>query len=134
MGWDITEVDGEVAKNIIHQLNQGRYYSQPHMNRMWKRIDFGDQSVLIDYGKLKSYLESNERNIRSYLKYERYDFLWLATKYLTKSLSEEELVRLELLTINFRISTLRHLNQRGVGEDLSNSIIHCSKDFGEELR
>lgn len=124
MGYDIVESGSEVAKNIIHQLNLGVLYPQSQMNKMWKRIDFGDGSVLINFDILKEYLSHNERSIRSYSKYERYDFMWYIAKYLSEGLTEKELVRLELLSVNFRLSTLDHLNQRGVGEDLSNSISH----------
>jgi hypothetical protein len=113
MSLDCTDPDdGRVSKNIVHQLTRP-YAFQPTLNRIWKRVDFGERSVRIDYDKLSKYLAGNE-DLRTTLKIGRFEFLELACKYLTGSLSEKETGRLEQLALDYRLSTLSHLNTRGV--------------------
>jgi hypothetical protein len=107
--------DGRISKNIVHQLAIPHIH-QPELNRIWKRVDFGDRSIKFDYPKLFRYLADNEAALRSILKTGRFEFLELACKYLAPegTIGERELGMLEQLTLDYRMSTLSHLNTRGV--------------------
>jgi len=114
---DCTDPDnGRVSQNIIHQFPFGASFSQPKLNRLWKRIDFGDKSVVINYDRLLSYLDRNEVDIRENLRVGRFDMVKLACKYLMygEQMDPRELGELTVLVRDYRISTLSHLNTRGV--------------------
>ncbi len=116
MSWDCTDPDdGRVSKNIVHQLARSHAY-QPRLNRIWKRVDFGERSIKLDYDKLSQYLANNEQELRFTLKTNRFEFLRLACRYLDPrfSMGERDIGRLEQLTLEYRISTLSHLNTMGV--------------------
>jgi hypothetical protein len=116
MSMDCTDPDdGRISKNIVHQLAKPHVY-QPRLNRIWKRVDFGERSARFDYDKLSKYLADNQEDLRMALKAGRFEFLQLASMYLdpTHIISERDLGRLEQLTLEYRISTLSHLNTRGV--------------------
>jgi hypothetical protein len=116
MTMDCTDPDdGRISKNIVHQLALPHIY-QSELNRIWKRVDFGDRSIKFDYPKFFRYLADNEEALRGILKVGRFEFLKLACKYLSpeETISEKELGMLEQLTLDYRMSTLSHLNTRGV--------------------
>ena len=108
--------DGRISKNVVHQLARPLYTYQPDLNRIWKRVDFGDMSIQIDYEKLERYLEDNKEALRATLSMGRPEFIELAHRYLSPvhKINERDLGRLEQLTIDYRMSTLAHLNTRGV--------------------
>jgi hypothetical protein len=108
--------DGRISKNIVHQLARPIYTYEPRLNRIWKRVDFGDRSIQIDYDKLMKYFTDNESKLRSTLTTGRYELMVLACQYLSPSvrISERNIGRLEQFTLNYRLSTLAHLNTRGV--------------------
>ena len=108
--------DGRISKNIVHQLARPLYVYQPDLNRIWKRVDFGDRSIQIDYQKLGRYLTDNKENLRANLTMGRPEFIELAYRYLspTHKIGERDLGRLEQLTLDYRMSTLAHLNTVGV--------------------
>jgi hypothetical protein len=112
--------DGRVSQNIIHQYPYGANVSNPKLNRLWKRIDFGDRSIRIDYDKLRQYLEEHREDIRSNLAIGRYDLIVLACQFLSdrSKITSQELGRLEVLMREYRCSTLSHLNTRGVGSSV----------------
>jgi hypothetical protein len=60
----------------------GASASQPILNRLWKRIDFGPKSIRLDYERLLNYLLKNEKDIKETLKVGRYDMIMAACKYL----------------------------------------------------
>lgn len=116
MTMDCTDAeDGRISKNIVHQLARPYAY-QPDLNRIWKRVDFGERSIKFDYSKFSRYISDNEEGLRTMLKPGRFEFLELACKYLDpdRVISERELGRLEQFTLDYRMSTLSHLNTRGV--------------------
>ncbi|MFC1915346.1 hypothetical protein ACFLW4_01430 [Chloroflexota bacterium] len=108
--------DGRISKNIVHQLARPLYVYQPDLNRIWKRVDFGDRSIQIDYDKLAKYLTDNSENLRASLSTGRPEFIELTYRYLSPihKISERDLGKLEQLTLDYRMSTLSHLNARGV--------------------
>lgn len=116
---DCTDADdGRMAKNIIHQLGEPTSVSESRINRLWKRIDFGASSISIDYGKLQKFLKENKKDLEDALKPQRYKFLRLAAKYLSNGgkIPPREKGKLEMLVLDYRLSTLSHLNKRGIGD------------------
>lgn len=119
IGDDCTDaMDGRISKNIIHQLGEPIIITEPKINRLWKRIDFGTSSINIDYKQLEKFLTDNRQDLEAALKPKRYDFLVLATKYLMNNgeIPPRDKGKLEILTLDYRLSTLSHLNQRGIGD------------------
>ncbi len=108
--------NGNVSQNIIHQFPRGANALNPRLNRLWKRIDFGQRSIRINFSKLMDYLVENEQDIRSHLAIGRYDLLVLICRYLTEGSKMDplDLGKLEILVREYRYSTLSHLNTRGV--------------------
>ena len=110
--------NGSLSQNIVHQLHLGANASRPILNRLWKRIDFGPRSIKLDYDRLLDYLRKNELDIRETLRFGRYDMMVLGCKYLVKqhSMDLKERERLNMLLLDYRLSTLAFINARGVGE------------------
>ena len=121
---DCTNPDnGTISQNIVHQLHLGANASQPILNRLWKRIDFGPRSIRLDYERLLEHLQQNEQDIRETLRVGRYDMM-VACRYLLNrgEIDPRELERLEMLVMDCRLSTLAYLNARGVGDGSTREI------------
>jgi hypothetical protein len=122
---DCTNPDnGALSQNIVHQLHLGASAARPILNRLWKRIDFGPRSIRLDYEKLLDYLQKHETDIRETLRVGRYDMMVLASKYLLSggTMNQKEHGRLDMLVLDYRLSTLSFLNARGVGEGSTREI------------
>lgn len=122
---DCTNPDnGTLSQNIVHQLHLGANASWPVLNRLWKRIDFGPRSIKLDYETLLAYFEKHETDIRETLRVGRYDMMVLACKYLLTggSVNPKERERLNILVLDYRLSTLAFLNARGVGDGSTREI------------
>ncbi|WP_455285608.1 hypothetical protein [[Eubacterium] cellulosolvens] len=116
--------NGALSQNIVHQLHLGANASNPTLNRLWKRIDFGPRSIRLDCESLFDYLRKNEQHIRETLRVGRYDMMLLACKHLVKrgAIAPKEHERLNMLVLDYRLSTLAFLNARGVGEGSTREI------------
>jgi len=116
--------NGAISQNIVHQLHSGASASQPILNRLWKRIDFGPRSIRLDYERLLNYLRKNEQDIKETLKVGRYDMMMTACKYLLNQgkIELREREKLEMLVLDYRLSTLSYLNARGVGDGSTREI------------
>lgn len=108
--------DGRISKNIIHP------YPQPIANgteisSLWKRIDFGYESMKIDFEKLSKFLRNKREDLERVLRTERYEMILLAKEYLTKEreMKEIDIGRLDSLAGEYRRSSLRHHVSRGSG-------------------
>ena len=122
---DCTNPDnGTISQNIVHQLHLGANVSQPILNRLWKRIDFGPRSIRLDYERLLKHLQENDQDIRETLKVGRYDMMMLACRYLLNrgEIDPKERERLGMLVLDYRLSTLAYLNARGVGDESTREI------------
>jgi len=122
---DCTNPDnGTLSQNIVHQLHLGANAARPILNRLWKRIDFGPRSIRLDCEKLLDYFQKHETDIRETLRVGRYDMMVLASKYLLSdgSMNQKEHGRLDMLVLDYRLSTLAFLNARGVGEESTREI------------
>jgi len=108
--------DGRISKNIIHQypkpLADGR-----EMNSLWKRIDFGYESMKIDFDKLSQFLHDNKEDLERVLRTERYEMILLAREYLLngREMNHIDIGRLDSLVGDYRRSSLRHHISRGSG-------------------
>lgn len=126
IGKDCFDKDGIHSKNIIHQFP---YYNleNPKLNVVWKRIDFGDLSVGIDYEKLKDFLKKNKVELVNVLRNERYKMIELSVLYLERDekIEDIDIGRLEILIGDYRNKTLSHYASRGSG------IIDTRPFFGE---
>jgi len=103
--------DGRTSKNIIHQ------YPRPmadgtEMTSLWKRIDFGYESMRVDFDRLYRFLCDNKEDLQG-----RYETILLANRYLTegKEMREIDIGRLDALVGEYRWSSLRHYVSRGLG-------------------
>jgi len=116
--------NGALSQNIVHQLHMGANAARPILNRLWKRIDFGPRSIKLDYEKLLDYLGKRDEDIRETLRVGRYDMMVLACKYLIKKgfVDSKERDKLDMLVLDYRLSTLAFLNARGVGEGSTREI------------
>jgi hypothetical protein len=108
--------DGRISKNLIHQLCYQQSNSLRSLNRIWKRVDFGDRSIRINYEKLEKYIKDNKQELGAHLSAGRLEFLQLACQFLSPQhdIKERDLGKLEQMTLDYRTSTLAHLNTRGV--------------------
>ncbi|MBU0980116.1 MAG: hypothetical protein KJ709_04890, partial [Nanoarchaeota archaeon] len=117
MSIDITDPDdGRISKNIIHQFPNDYHPESGNRSSVWKRIDFGYSSLRMDYDKLRAFLNANERDMKLYLRGERYKMLMLAVEHLTKGtdqMDDVDIGRLETLVGDYRGRTLRHFTSRG---------------------
>ena len=115
--------DGRISKNIIHQ------YPKPmangaEMSSLWKRIDFGYESMRIDLEKLSQFLDDNREEVEKVLRPERYKMILLTAEYLTlgNEMSPTDVARLESLVGDYRCSSLAHHISRGLGTDESEEV------------
>ncbi|MCX8188187.1 MAG: hypothetical protein N3F64_00570 [Nitrososphaeria archaeon] len=108
--------NGRLSQNIIHQFPYGASVSRPRLNRLWKRIDFGDKSISINFDRLLSFLDKYEADMRENLRVGRFDMIKLSCKYLLLGdrMDPREFGELTMLVRDYRLSTLSHLNTRGV--------------------
>jgi hypothetical protein len=108
--------DGRISKNIIHQ------YPRPmadgtEMSSLWKRIDFGYESLKIDTERFHQFLHDKREDVERVLRPERYHLLVLASEYLATKLemTETDIGLLESHVGDYRRSSLAHHISRGFG-------------------
>ena len=87
------------------------------MSSLWKRIDFGYESMKIDFDKLSQFLHDEREDLERVLRTERYEMIILAKEYLTRrrEMEEVDIGRLDSLAGEYRRSSLRHYVSRGSG-------------------
>lgn len=122
--------DGRLSQNIVHQLYRHDSELWSKMNCLWQRIDFGPRSIRIDYDKLEQFLVNNQNDIKKILGQDRYEMMILALRYLTKkeAMDRIDIGKLEILTRNYRLSTLRHLQSRHINDSEISCEIEKSED------
>lgn len=112
---DIVDTDGYYIKNIITQEPQA-YYSEEHLTKLWKRIDFGSESLHINYHKTSDFLTNNKNKLRSVLGKHRYRMLSLIVDYLKEPSVQPEFSRfdeLKELVKEYRYATASHMGLLG---------------------
>ena len=129
MNNDITDADdGRISKNVIHSFSSD--LKQNKLSSIWKRIDFGKHSILIDYDRLWNYLQKNKSHLINVLRKERFHMIELAAAFLRNrgNMKEYEVGTLETLIGDYRRSSLVHLVSRGSG---STSVIYQNEESPE---
>ena len=91
-----------------------------HISRMWKRVGFDETKTFIDFPCLEKYLKSEKENLESHLSSGRYETMILAVKFLQNNITDTEFGRFRSLILDYRMSTLRHLNYNGFGAPPAN--------------
>lgn len=119
---DCTVVDGNASKNIIHAMSVPNYCSGvSRLNCLWQRIDFGSRSIIVDYAQLARFIANARKDLIAAfgsVGQDRYDMLRLSVEMLSEGrLSDFDKGRFEVLTRNFRLSTLRDHAASFIGED-----------------
>ncbi len=112
LSYDTTDPDdARVSQNLVHQYPDT--LERNEMCSLWKRIDFGFRSILINYDRLLGFVRDHRARLMETLRYERYEMLRLAVAYLCQRscgehLSDYDLGRLVQLVCEFRRSSLSH--------------------------
>ena len=113
LGYDLVDVDSNAIKNIIHldYHEYSNFYNDiERLSKMWKRIDFGDRSIVVNYDEVEKYLKEDKADLKHFLGDDRYNLMFLALNYLKrKDFSDKEKKMLETLARKYRESTLSHL-------------------------
>lgn len=122
--------DGRLSQNIVHQLYKHASKLWPKLNCLWQRIDFGPKSIKINYEKLRQFLYDNQNSLKNILGQNRYEMMILSHQYLIgkETLDRIDIGKLEILTRNYRLSSLRHLSSRHIND----SDIRCDIEKGED--
>jgi hypothetical protein len=114
--FDIADADdGRFTKNIIVQEPCLPAYPE-RITKLWKRIDFGCESLPVDLGKLERFLEQNRNDLNRYLKPERVQMMRLIGQALQGDipLGGPGFKRLTELVKMFRLSTAEHMGVQGI--------------------
>jgi hypothetical protein len=112
LGYDTTDPDdARVSQNVVHQYPESLQGGE--MCSLWKRIDFGFRSILMNLDRLAAFVHDQEASLTDTLRYERYDMLRLAVGYLRHRAYREPMTdydrgRLVQLICEFRRSSLSH--------------------------
>jgi len=112
LAYDTTDADdARVSQNLVHQYPESILTGD--MCSLWKRIDFGFRSILIDLERLSAFVCDQRSQLISTLRFERYELVRLAVAYLRhrrhgEAMSEYDRGRLVQLACDFRRSTLSH--------------------------
>lgn len=110
---DCAESDSENSKNIIHEL----YHSNDiwtGLNCLWKRIDFGPQSVQVDWNKLIEYLDANRESLANVWGENRRAMIGMIVYYLKNREAGYPVGFFDEAAFNpllreYRVSTVQHL-------------------------
>lgn len=109
-------LDGRYTKNIIIQEPYMDTYPTK-ITKLWKRIDFGPESLPIDFIKLRSYIQRYREDMINYLKPQRVRMLELIIEYFLKGKdngSWKKMMELKKHILDFRISTAEHMGIQGI--------------------
>lgn len=106
LGSDVCDADnGLLSQNIIHEAYES---FKANLDLCWKRIDFGQRSMRIDYEHLCRFFETNTVSLGSVLGEERLALMILAGRFISGEKVNGTCRELDRLTATYRLSTLRH--------------------------
>ncbi|MCE5250141.1 hypothetical protein LLG96_07960 [bacterium] len=102
------------SKNIIHQFpfyNRETY----DMNVIWKRIDYGEKSIRIDFDQCAVYLSKKSHTLKEQLRPERFDMMELTVQYLSQKerMPESDLKLLMNYVQDYRVKSVDHYISHG---------------------
>ena len=108
-------------KNIIFEEPFIQEYPK-EISDMWKRIDFGSESLSVDYDKLARFLSDHEESMGDALKSRRVTLMEFAVEYLMSDhkdspMSFPNMYRILELSRGYRKSTLGHFYLRKDQDD-----------------
>jgi hypothetical protein len=112
LGYDTTDPDDcRLSQNLVHQYPES--VQSGELCSLWKRIDFGFRSILVDLERLSAFLRDRRATLVDTLRYERYELMCLAVAYLrhrehNERMSDYDLGRLVQLVCDFRRASLSH--------------------------
>lgn len=110
---DTVENDGNYIKNIV-MLEPRVSDSEESFTKLWKRIDFGSESLHIDFSKFEQFLKDNKSSLDKYLMPERVEMMELMLEFLMKSCTPcefREMEKLGRLVMDYRESTTSHMSR-----------------------
>ncbi len=103
--------DGRYTKNMIMQ-EQNTQAMPERISKLWKRIDFGAESMTVKYDQLAGFVRDKMDDLIQYLGRDRARMLELVSGYLTHRSSPERLTDSDemcRLVYDFRQSTASHM-------------------------
>lgn len=128
LSYDCRVTDGESSKNIIHEAPDGEE-ARSRFNCLWKRIDFGSRSMIFKPDVCAKFIrDSREKLIRAFgaSGLDRYEMMELGLRYIGDgALDAHSMGRLEILTRNYRLSTLRDHVASFLGENTDDPFVLC---------
>lgn len=128
LSYDCTVPDGEVSKNVIHEMPDGAEH-RSKFNCLWKRIDFGDRSMIFNPEACAKFIrDSREKLIRVFGSsgLDRYEMMELMLRHIMDgSLDAHSAGRLEILMRDYRKSTLRDHVASSLGEHTDAPLALC---------
>lgn len=110
---DTVDTDGYYIKNIV-MLEPRVTDSEETLTKLWKRIDFGSESLHIDFYKFEKYIADFKSDLQKYLKDERFEMMELILKFLMTSSNPsdfDKIDRLSQLVFDYRKSTTSHMSK-----------------------
>ncbi len=114
---DITDaLDGRYTKNIIVQEPYLETYPT-HITKLWKRIDFGPESLPIDFNKLSGYISKHWNDLNTFLRPKRVKMLNLIIEYFKRGRRTgdwKKYHQMKRLIRDFRIATAEHMGVQGI--------------------
>lgn len=110
---DIVENDGYYIKNIV-MLEPRVSDSEEKFTKLWKRIDFGSESLHIDFSKFRKFVEENKADLEKYLTSSRVEMMELSLQFLEKAYTPKDYPHMEKLSkliYEYRKSTTSHMSK-----------------------
>ncbi|MFH1440357.1 MAG: hypothetical protein ABIG89_07335 [Candidatus Woesearchaeota archaeon] len=103
--------DGHSIKNII--IQEPSISSFPiHITKLWKRIDFGSESMKIYWDKVADFIRTNEEDMNIFLRPKRVNMMRLITEYFMLTETSKKFRRYDELAneiYSFRKITAEHM-------------------------
>ena len=123
---DTVENDGYYIKNVV-MLEPRVSDSEERFTKLWKRIDFGSESLHIDFAKFDKFIGENRTSLVKFLGDERVEMMELILEFLGSSCVPcdfRNIDRLTELTHDYRKSTTSHMSKHH----------HCHMDELDKCR
>ncbi|MFC1648799.1 hypothetical protein ACFL1B_05050 [Nanoarchaeota archaeon] len=117
------------SDNIVHKFYDGRGRFATQKLKYWKRIDFGLDSLVMDYEKIHDYVMQRQDEMVDAITLGRFWLLKYAIEFLIEGneMDPEKMGELEEGIFDFRLSTLDHLDARGIGIEHERCEMFASK-------
>jgi len=108
--------DGRYTKNLIVQEPGIPVYPRI-ITKLWKRIDFGSESLPIDFNTLENFIKDSKKDLIRFIKPERVKMIKLIVEYLKNHETPESFKSfyiLKQLIKSFRVATASHMGIQGI--------------------